>query len=916
MVDSTRTRPQALPVAAPLRQAREKAQAGTRLAVRNADLLLILGLVAIGLLAHSLNMFNYPSSTLLDDEGIYMGQARAVLQTGHLTPYTYFYDHAPAGWVFMAVWLAVSGGLHTFGNAIDSGRIFMLLLHLAMIPLLYHIARKLGAGMSGAVIAGVFFSLSPLAIFYQRMVLLDTIMLFWVLVSLDLLLDGWGRLSRVILSGVCFGIALLSKETALVLLPALVFIAVQQRWKHQGRFAVVGWLVPFLLAASLYPLYAVLKGELFPTGGLMFVGNALGVGAGGKASLIDALVSQIGRDGGGLFNFNNQFWQLLGNDWLTRDALLVIGGILATFINLGRGLLQSNRQAMATGLLGILPLIYLARGGLVLNYYILFAIPFLCLNLAVLLGPVLQLTGRRAGKGLALAGSVALVGGYWLVGTAQPLYQDQPAQAGRDAVTWIKQNVPPQSLIISRDDLWTDLREPGLGGPGFPNVHSHYKVAADPDVRDAVFHNDWHNVDYLIMSPGLEQAFAASNNTIALQALQHAHLVKQWQAPAGDAKLHPQQIVELWKVDKAGDTEAALLPAVANYLNGHFEQNGAYTDSAGDVTAEAQSYALLRAVWSNDQAEFERVWQWTGSHLLTADGLLGRVWRNGTMADNNAGSDADSDAALALLMAGKTWHNPDWQAAGTKLVTAMWQHEVVNVSGTNYLVAGNWATTGQVLAFNPSYFAPYAYRIFASVDPTHNWESIVDSGYQMLVQAANAPLGLAKSDGLPPDWVGLNRETGAWVPLNLARTQTDTTRYGYEAPRAYWRVALDLRWNKDGRADSFLKQAGFLRDEANRLLQDGKSIKNRVSAIYAHDGTVIQEAPSLVGTTGAVAALTTLNPATANKLYAELVLGQLNRSGPSAFWADAKDLYTQEWGWFAVAFYADALPNLWQGQGK
>ena len=76
-------------------------------------------------------------------------------------------------------------------------------------------------------------------------------MIFWVLLSLNLMLDGWGRLSRLVLSGICFGIAILTKETAVFLIPAVVFIATQQRWDHQGRFAVTGWLVPAIAVVSL-----------------------------------------------------------------------------------------------------------------------------------------------------------------------------------------------------------------------------------------------------------------------------------------------------------------------------------------------------------------------------------------------------------------------------------------------------------------------------------------------------------------------------------------------------------------------------------------------------------------------------------------------------------------------------------------
>ena len=146
-------------------------------------------------MAHGLNMFNFPAFAFKDDEGIYAAQAWAVLRQGRLAPYTYFYDHAPAGWILLAGWMGLTGGPHTFGSAIDSGRVLMLLLHLAMVPLLYRVARKLGCRPPAPCWRSSCSPLSPLAIFYQRLLLLDNIMLFWVLLSLDLLLDGWGRLS-------------------------------------------------------------------------------------------------------------------------------------------------------------------------------------------------------------------------------------------------------------------------------------------------------------------------------------------------------------------------------------------------------------------------------------------------------------------------------------------------------------------------------------------------------------------------------------------------------------------------------------------------------------------------------------------------------------------------------------------------
>lgn len=237
----------------------------TWVAALDAEQILVIALMVVSLVAHSLNMFNYPSFTWKDDEGIYAAQAWAILRMGQLTPYTYWYDHAPGGWIFVAAWMALTGGPQTFGGAIDSGRVLMLVLHLAMVPLLYRLVRKLGGGPLPATIAVLFFSLSPLAIFYQRLLILDNIALFWLLLSIELLLDGWGRLSRTVLSGICFALAVLTKETAIIMLPVMLLIAFQQRWEHHGPFAIGGWVVPMVLVGTIYPLFALLKGELWPT---------------------------------------------------------------------------------------------------------------------------------------------------------------------------------------------------------------------------------------------------------------------------------------------------------------------------------------------------------------------------------------------------------------------------------------------------------------------------------------------------------------------------------------------------------------------------------------------------------------------------------------------------------------------------
>ena len=102
---------------------------------------LIIMSLAIGLVTHGWNMFRYP--LYLTDEGIYMEQAWAVLREGRLSPYTYFYDHAPLGWLAIAGWVGpLPRQFEAFGNAINTGRVLMVLVHVGTVFLLFEVVRR------------------------------------------------------------------------------------------------------------------------------------------------------------------------------------------------------------------------------------------------------------------------------------------------------------------------------------------------------------------------------------------------------------------------------------------------------------------------------------------------------------------------------------------------------------------------------------------------------------------------------------------------------------------------------------------------------------------------------------------------------------------------------------------------------
>src|SRR5581483_9656600 len=92
-----------------------------------------------------------------------------------------------------------------------------------------------------------------------------------------------------------------------------------------------------------------------------------------------------------------------------------------------------------------------------------------------------------------------------------------------------------------------------------------------------------------------------------------------------------------------------------------------------------------------------------------------------------------------------------------------------------------------VALINPSYLSPYSYRLFAKIDPAHPWNELVDSSYSVLQKSISEPLG-DTSGGLPPDWVAINKQTGALTASSNTALSSD---FGYDALRVPFRMALD-----------------------------------------------------------------------------------------------------------------------------
>lgn len=154
------------------------------------------------------------------------------------------------------------------------------------------------------------------------------------------------------------------------------------------------------------------------------------------------------------------------------------------------------------------------------------------------------------------------------------------------------------------------------------------------------------------------------------------------------------------------------LSALWSFYKQTYIQNGRVVslDEHGITTSEGQGYAMLRAVWSNDRTTFNTVWAWTKQHLQVRDDKL-FAWKwKGAVLDKNSATDADTDIALALILAARRFDHPPFEQDALAIIDSIWNQEIVHVGSRAYITAGNWAREEDYPTIHVAYLAPMPTR--------------------------------------------------------------------------------------------------------------------------------------------------------------------------------------------------------------
>ncbi len=195
------------------------------------------------------------------------------------------------------------------------------------------------------------------------------------------------------------------------------------------------------------------------------------------------------------------------------------------------------------------------------------------------------------------------------------------------------------------------------------------------------------------------------------------------------------------------------------------EQNGA-------ITSEAMGYGMMIAAAMGDKAAFDKFHGYVKANGGSGSGLM--TWKNG---GSGSASDGDIDIAFALLMGNVQWPSGGYKAAADSMAAAILSQDLVD----NIVRGGS---SFKNAPFNPSYFAPAAFRKFGS-----SFNTAVTENYRLVT--ANVTKSTA---GVPTDWAdpasGNPSGPGA-AQVTSEITDGNNGAMGYDSARVPWRLGLD-----------------------------------------------------------------------------------------------------------------------------
>ena len=226
------------------------------------------------------------------------------------------------------------------------------------------------------------------------------------------------------------------------------------------------------------------------------------------------------------------------------------------------------------------------------------------------------------------------------------------------------------------------------------------------------------------------------------------------------------------------------------------------------TVSEAIAYGMLITVYMDDEETFKKLYNTWTSNSAGSNG--GMNWRIGCSGGTGTASDADFDAALALVMASKQWNSSSYLDAGKALISWIASNDI----GSNKIKPGNQWNDG----FNPSYATTANFQLFQDV-AGGSWSSVISQAYTDLNACQDATTGLV------PDWCDWNSHK----PILTAAAVSNDIGFYDDAARTPWRMAWAYYWYGDTKAQAFNKKV------VNWLIPETRTASG-VNSGYKYEG--------------------------------------------------------------------------------
>ncbi len=205
-------------------------------------------------------------------------------------------------------------------------------------------------------------------------------------------------------------------------------------------------------------------------------------------------------------------------------------------------------------------------------------------------------------------------------------------------------------------------------------------------------------------------------------------------------------------------------------------------EGTSSTVSEAIAYGMLITVYMDEQSMFDKLYATWKNHGGNGAGM---DWRIGDGGGSGTASDADFNAALALVMASKQWGGSYLNDAKT-IIGWISSNDI---NGGHIKPGNQWND-----AFNPSYATTANFKVFDKV-AGGSWSNVISTAYSDLKACQNS------STGLVPDWCDWSSHQPTKTSASVQ--QSEAAGFFDDAARTPWRMAWAYYWFGDSQAKQF-----------------------------------------------------------------------------------------------------------------